>query len=129
MLWPFCQLSNLNGPVPTGWSPYASPHFSTAVGDTIDTGNIARFARNGAYGRSIVICTVSSSIFSTFSMFLNEFGQYWKSARWYGCWGSRWRSNENTTASALNGVPSWNFTPCASSNVHTFPLSSTLQLV
>src|SRR6266851_9140826 len=34
--------------------------------------------------------------------------------------GSTTRSRVNLTASALNGVPSWNFTPCLSLNVYCF---------
>jgi hypothetical protein len=37
-----------NGPVPTGCFANSTPQRFTAVGETIDTGNIARFDRNGA---------------------------------------------------------------------------------
>ena len=53
------------GPVPTGWRANSAPHFLTADGDTIDTGKVARFDRNGANGRSMVMRTVYGSTAST----------------------------------------------------------------
>ena len=52
-----------------------------------------------------------------------------KSASCAGCSGTICRSNENTTASASNGVPSWKRTLGRSSKVQMVPSELTVQLV
>ena len=116
------------GPVPTGWRPNSRFHLRTAVGDTIAAGPIARLARNGAYGRSISNCTRSGPAARTWRMLWYARVQT-KSASCAGCSGTICRSNENTTASASNGVPSWKRTFGRSSNVQIVPSALTVQLV
>ena len=77
--------------------------------------------RNGACGPESVKRTVSSSIASTDFSFLKLSCAYSNTspglrAGWFL---SFWRMNVNTTASALNGVPSWNVTPSRSWKVQT----------
>ncbi len=42
------QLTNLNGPVPTGFADKPSSSASNAVGEAIAKGDIAKFFKNGA---------------------------------------------------------------------------------
>src|SRR5688572_11036847 len=75
----------------------------------------ASTSRNGKYGFDSVIRTVSGSIASTAvigpRIALNVGMTPWG--------GSSWRFSEATTSAEVNGVPSWNLTPCLSLKVYT----------
>ena len=58
---PFVQLTNLNGPVPTGLRANSSLCLRTAVGLTIKANCIAKLAMNGASMRVSSNLTVKSS--------------------------------------------------------------------
>src|SRR5262249_30693935 len=115
--WSFATYSlTMNGPVPTGLVCTWSPVSRTALGETIDSGPEAAKFGNGANGVSKLTCTVDSS--STF-----EPAYEVRAARAPPAlnFGSTIRSKLNFTASALNGVPSWNLTSRPSWNVTLRP--------
>jgi hypothetical protein len=89
--------TNLNGPVPTGARLKSAPILVTAAGDTMPMQYIARVRKIGPYGSRVTTSTV-------------------RLAHRAGGLPLRARSNVNFTAAALNGVPSWNFTPGRSLN-------------
>src|SRR5215471_8757076 len=89
--------------------------------------SIARLARNGALGRLRWKTTVESFAASTpptmSSIDIDDQYVYGPPTEWNGCAGVllRWRSIENTTAAALNGVPSWKRTPWRRWKVYVLP--------
>src|SRR4030095_15864822 len=97
--------TNLKGPVPTGARLKSEPIFCTAVGETIPIQYIARVRRIGPYGSLVTTSTVRSSTTSAPSR------EPARLAQRAGGVPLSARSNVNFTAAALNGVPSWNFTP------------------
>src|SRR5919198_339885 len=96
--------TNLNGPVPTGARLKSAPIFCTAVGETIPMQYIASVLRIGPYGSLVMTSTVR---LSTTSAPLSEPARLAQRA---GGLPFSARSKVNRTASALKGVPSWNFT-------------------
>src|SRR5882672_1414065 len=103
---------NLNGPVPTGFRPKSSPNLAAAVGETGERFEDETLFRKLMCGRLKLTLTVDSSITSDLS-----YGPSCPMADSDFVFGSAIRSNENLTAAALNGVPSWNVTPWRSLNV------------
>src|SRR6185295_6291659 len=104
--WSFATYSLImNGPLPTGrvWTP--SPLSRTALGETRDRTPDAAAFRNGEYGVSKVTWTENSS--NTLEPAYPASAARAPPALNLG---STMRSKLNLTASALNGVPSWNFT-------------------
>ena len=97
--------TNLNGPVPTGARLKSGPILATAVGDTMPMQYMASVRRIGPYGSLVTTSTVR---LSTTSAPLSEPARLAQRA---GGLPFSARSKVNFTASALNGVPSWNFTP------------------
>src|ERR1700682_634431 len=97
--------TNLNGPVPTGARLKSGPIFDTAVGDTMPMQYMASVRRIGPYGSLVTTSTVR---LSTTSAPLSEPARLAQRA---GGLPFSARSKVNFTASALNGVPSWNLTP------------------
>ena len=97
--------TNLKGPVPTGARLKSGPIFPTAVGDTMPMQYMASVLKIGPYGSRVTTSTVR---LSTTSAWLSEPARLAQRA---GGVPLSARSNVNFTASALNGVPSWNFTP------------------
>ena len=97
--------TNLNGPVPTGARLKSGPIFPTAAGETMPMQYMASVRRIGPYGSLVRTSTVR---LSTTSAWLKEPARLAQRA---GGVPLSARSNVNFTASALNGVPSWNFTP------------------
>ena len=96
--------TNLYGPAHTGFVPNLSPRSFAALGDTIIPARSVSAASSGVSGSDSESRTVRSLTTSTFEIspisdFRNEPGVLM-------C-----RSMLNRTASALNGSPSWNFTP------------------
>src|SRR5215510_2886834 len=106
----------MNGPVPTGFVWTRSPLSRTALGDTMLSVPADVYARNGAYGVSKLTCTVNSS-----RTFAPAYPASCARAPPALNFGSTMRSKLNFTASALNGVPSWNLTSLRSLNVTLRP--------
>src|SRR6516225_3842509 len=103
------------GPVPTGCWAKLTPSCWAAAGETIIPARSVNTYSSGLYGRSKTICTVAGSTATTFST-----GRI-SVRRTEGNSGSCIRSKLAFTASALNDVPSWNFTPWRSLNVTVLP--------
>src|SRR5579885_241718 len=110
--------TNLNGPVPTGLRANPLfPSFRTAAGETmLSNHGLLRFVRAAANGSVQFTRTVYGSITS-----VDLYGPRKSIAPWDPSLGSMMVSNVNLTASAVNGVPSWNFTSRRSANVMLFP--------
>src|SRR5260221_7432928 len=115
----------MNGPVPTSLvTPHSLPAAFTASGETIPRYGFDAESRNGANAVLNFTTTVYSSTICV---------------SWYGpirltpvcdlVSGFTIRSKVNLTAAALNGVPSWNLTPCRSLNVYSVAVSLTLHSV
>ena len=67
--WEFLsQLSNVYGPLPTGFCQKPSTSFFMALGEAMAKGDMVRFLRNGPWGSLSVKRTVVSSTASTLSM-------------------------------------------------------------
>src|SRR3990167_5444283 len=123
-MWsPRTHSTNLNGPVPTGWRVRSFPHFWWAAGLTRAVALWARLFRKKAKGTFRVKRTVDSSTTSTDLMM-----GVWRLAL-RGFSGPRKRSKLYFTASALNGVPSWNLTPFRSLKVQVSASLDWVQLV
>ena len=119
----FTHSTKRNGPVPTGCLKKSSPYFRAAVGLTIDGeahGEVREERRVAALERSTTVESSTAAMPCRMSSIDTDcqYG-YGPPTPWTACGGflSRWRSSENTTAAALNGVPSWNFTPWRRWNV------------
>jgi hypothetical protein len=56
-----CQLSKVNGPVPTGWAPASSPAAAAAVGEKGHPGEPVSTDGNAALGALRAYVTVRSS--------------------------------------------------------------------
>src|SRR5262249_49846395 len=112
----------MNGPLPTGRVCTWSPLSRTAFGETIESTPDAAAFRNGEYGVSKLTCTVYSS-----STLLAAYPPSGAGAPPALNFGSTMRSKLNLTASALNGVPSWNRTSRRSLNVTLRPSPDVLQ--
>src|SRR2546428_10947416 len=97
--------TNLKGPVPTGARLKSGPIFPTAVGDTMPMQYMASVLKIGPYGSRVTTSTVR---LSTTSAWLSEPARLAQRA---GRGPLSARAEGNFTAPALNGVPSWNFTP------------------
>src|SRR5437764_14756410 len=107
-------LATMNGPAPTGWSRNCfSPSFFTAVGEAIQSAvESMKELMIDAYTVASLMTTVLSPcavIDLTGHMGLQVQGDF------------RSRLMFHTTASALNGVPSVNFTPCRRLMVTVLP--------
>ena len=67
--WEFLsQLSNVYGPLPTGFCQKPSTSFSMALGEAMANGDMVRFLRKGPWGSVSLKRTVVSSTASTLSM-------------------------------------------------------------
>ena len=97
--------SNLNGPVPTGFIAKSLPNFSPAVGEMIERNGCATESRNGAYGD----LNLTFAVYGSTTVVLS-YGPISENASCDFMSGLTIRSNVYFTASALNGVPSWNLT-------------------
>ena len=95
----------MKGPVPTGRVPKSFPGFRTASGETGARTDPATELRNGANGRLNFTATVWGP-----TTVLLSYGPMAENAIWDFSSGSTMRSKVNLTASAVNGVPSWNLT-------------------
>jgi len=115
--------TKLNGPVPTGCSPYWAPHFRTAVGDEMKPGPSVNQASSGVNGPVRSRATAEGLTTRTALMDARPA----RNAEPFA--GLRIRSMLNLTAAASNGVPSWNRTPRCSCNVTRVPSGETVQLL
>ncbi|OGK97373.1 MAG: hypothetical protein A3D33_19975 [Candidatus Rokubacteria bacterium RIFCSPHIGHO2_02_FULL_73_26] len=132
---PRSQRSNLNGPVPAGCVPNASPSRSTTSLGTILAWPTASEATNGANASSRVTCTVYRSRAArpatAFALPSRKsrapFTLTKRSAAPDLVRGSRIRVSEYTTSSAVTSRPWWNLTPRRRVNVHVRPSREALQ--
>ena len=98
--------TNCHGPTHTGAVPNFSPSFLSAAGEIgmpARSASCAVSGENGAFSRSRTVRGSTTSTAVTDSSSLRRLEPFI----------SRCRSSENFMASALNGVPSLNFTPGA----------------
>src|SRR5258708_37938193 len=103
---PLTHSENMKGPLPalTGPLPrFAAPIFCTAAGDNIMPARSVRFANRGANGFLRLNCTCEASMACTDCTVVSSLARGDVGA-------DNIRLILNTTASALNGVPSSNFT-------------------
>ena len=118
-------LTTVNGPAPTGALANASsaPAFWMAVGEAIQVAIESNsWLMNAAFGTFWCTTTVYGPVAAYalltgvevgfFGLVLATFQRSEMPAFWAS--GPKSRSQLNTTAWALNGVPSLNFTPCRS---------------
>src|SRR5438093_12277803 len=105
-------LSNMNAPAPTGCAPKSLPYFATAAGDTGAKLTWLSVSRIGANRVFILKTTVRAPLAVTLVTALESVAAHGECRA-----GSTIRLNENATACALQGVPSWNFTPLRSVTV------------
>src|SRR3981081_1655686 len=99
-----------------GLRPKSSPNLTAAVGETGARFEDDTLFRNDTWGRLKLTLTVEWATTS-----VDAYGPIWPIADSDFVFGSTMRSNENLTAWALNGVPSWKVTPWRSLKVNVLP--------
>src|SRR4029078_9114567 len=121
VIWSFSTHSlNLNGPVPTRLWAKSPLAFATPAGETGEQYDWLTASRNGAKALLNSALTVKSSM-----TVACENGPIWLNAVLVCVSGSTTRLHENVPASALSGVPSWNFTSLLSVTVNAVPYGAT----
>jgi len=109
---PFCQLSSLNGPVPTGLVAVVSAPLSALLGLRMTAVFSAR--RNGRLPSALLSVRITRS---GAGVAIDEMLSNTAALALLVLPGALARSKLNFTAAESNGVPSWNFTPLRSLKV------------